>query len=215
MNRWTDSLFILVVIIDFFLLAASRLRAMIRAAAAQGALLSLLALVLAWGEAQVGHTIALAAGALVVKGALIPWLLYWAIHEASIRREVEPIVGFVPSLVLGALGVGAAFALSSYLPLPTGAVHAYLVPTALSTVWTGLLLIVTRRKAVTQVIGFLVLENGVFVFGLLLSDFMPAMVEAGVLLDLFAAVFVMGIVMFDINREFSSMDTEKLSSLKD
>jgi len=101
MNRWTDSLFILVVIIDFFLLAASRLRAMIRAAAAQGALLSLLALVLAWGEAQVGHTIALAAGALVVKGALIPWLLYWAIHEASIRREVEPIVGFVPSLVGG------------------------------------------------------------------------------------------------------------------
>jgi len=161
MNRWTDSLFILVVIIDFFLLAASRLRAMIRAAAAQGALLSLLALVLAWGEAQVGHTIALAAGALVVKGALIPWLLYWAIHEASIRREVEPIVGFVPSLVLGALGVGAAFALSSYLPLPTGAVHAYLVPTALSTVWTGLLLIVTRRKAVTQVIGFLVLLTAI------------------------------------------------------
>jgi hydrogenase-4 component E len=53
------------------------------------------------------------------------------------------------------------------------------------------------------------------VFGLLLSDFMPLMVEAGVLLDLFAAVFVMGIVMFHINREFSSLDTEKLSALKD
>ncbi len=61
----------------------------------------------------------------------------------------------------------------------------------------------------------LVLENGVFLFGLLLSDFMPTMVEAGVLLDLFAAVFVMGIVIFDINREFSSIDTEKLSTLKD
>ena len=63
------------------------------------------------------------------------------------------------------------------------------MPTALSTVWTGLLLVVSRRKAVAQVIGFLVLENGVFVFGLLISDFMPTMVEAGVLLDLFAAVF--------------------------
>ena len=89
------------------------------------------------------------------------------------------------------------------------------MPTALSTVWTGLLLIVSRKKAVNQVLGFLVLENGVFCFGLLLSEFMPIMVEAGVLLDLFAAVFVMGIVMFHINREFSSLDTEKLSALKD
>ena len=67
----------------------------------------------------------------------------------------------------------------------------------------------------SQVLGFLVLENGVYVFGLLLSSVMPLMVEAGVLIDLFAAVFVMGIVMFHINREFSSLDTEKLSALKD
>jgi len=60
-----------------------------------------------------------------------------------------------------------------------------------------------------------VVENGVFVFGVLLTDFMPVMVEAGVLLDLFAAVFVMGIVMFHINREFSSLDTRRLSSLRD
>jgi len=101
------------------------------------------------------------------------------------------------------------------MPAPSPEKHAFLVPTALSMVWTGLLLAVTRRKAVSQVIGFLVLENGVFVFGLLLSDFMPRMVEAGVLLDVFAAVFVMGIVMFHINREFSSLNTEKLSALKD
>jgi hydrogenase-4 component E len=89
------------------------------------------------------------------------------------------------------------------------------VPTALSTAWTGLLLGMARRKAVAQVLGFLVLENGVFIFGVLLSDFMPVMVEAGVLLDLFAAVFVMGIVIFHINREFSSLDTARLSSLRD
>jgi hydrogenase-4 component E len=74
---------------------------------------------------------------------------------------------------------------------------------------------VSRKKAVSQVLGFLMLENGVFVFGLLLSDVMPVMVEAGVLLDLLAAVFVMGIVMFHIHREFSSLDTEKLTALKD
>jgi hydrogenase-4 component E len=215
MSAWTEMAFILVVVLDFFVLASSRLKAVIRAAAAQGALLSLLPLLLATGQAELGHVLALSIGALLVKGVAIPWLILWAIREASIRREVEPIVGFVPSLLLGAVGVALAFAFSSAMPLPIPGRHAYLVPTALSTVWTGLLLIVSRRRAVTQVIGFLVLENGVFVFGLLLSDFMPAMVEAGVLLDLFAAVFVMGIVIFHINREFSSLDTEKLSALRD
>jgi hydrogenase-4 component E len=214
MSAWTEMAFILVVVLDFFVLASSRLKAVIRAAAAQGALLSVLPLLLA-GQVELGHLLALSIGALVVKGIAIPWLILWAIREASIRREVEPIVGFVPSLILGAVGVALAFAFSSAMPLPVPGKHADLVPTALSTVWTGLLLLVSRRKAVVQVIGFLVLENGVFVFGLLLSDFMPAMVEAGVLLDLFAAVFVMGIVIFDINREFASLDTEKLSALRD
>ena len=158
---------------------------------------------------------ALSIGALVVKGIVIPRLLLWAMREASIQREVEPIVGFIPSLVLGAVGAALAFAFSSAMPLPIPEKHPLLVPTALSTVWTGLLLIVSRRKAITQVVGFLVLENGIFVFGLLLSDAMPLVVEAGVLLDLFAAVFVMGIVMYHINREFSSLDTEQLSALKD
>lgn len=214
MSAWTELVFILVVVLDFFLLASSRLKAVIRAAATQGALLALMPLLLA-SHAELAHVLALSVGALAVKGIVIPWLLLWAIREAAIRREVEPIVGFIPSLVLGALGVALAFAFSSAMPLPMPDKHPFIVPTALSTVWTGLLLVVSRRKAVTQVIGFLVLENGVFVFGLLLSDFMPTMVEAGVLLDLFAAVFVMGIVMFHINREFSSLDTEKLSALKD
>jgi hydrogenase-4 component E len=138
-----------------------------------------------------------------------------AMREATIRRELDPIVGFAPSLLLGAVGMVLAFAFASGLPLPLPEKHPFLVPTALSTAWTGLLLVMTRREAVTQVLGFLVLENGVFVFGVLLAGFMPVMVEAGVLLDLFAAVFVMGIVMFHINREFSSLDTGRLSNLRD
>jgi hydrogenase-4 component E len=211
-----DLAFILVVVIDFFVLASSRLGAAIRVVALQGALLGVLPLLLAPRDAPLGHYLVLAGGALAIKGVLIPWLMFRAIREASMRRELAPIVGFVPSMVLGGVGVALAFAFSSRLPLPQGEhAHPFLVPTALSTVWTGLLLVVSRKKAVNQVLGFLVLENGVFVFGLLLSEFMPVMVEAGVLLDLFAAVFVMGIVMFHINREFSSLDTEKLSALKD
>jgi hydrogenase-4 component E len=210
-----DLVFILVVVIDLFLLASSRIGASIRTVAIHGGLLATLPLLLHGEGHSLGHALLLSGGALAIKGLFIPWLMFRAIREASIRREMEPIVGFVPSMVLGGIGVALAFAFASRLPLPNGEAHPFLVPTALSTVWTGLLLVVVRRKAVSQVLGFLVLENGVFVFGLLLSDFMPIMVEAGVLLDLFAAVFVMGIVMFHINREFSSLDTEKLSALRD
>jgi hydrogenase-4 component E len=215
MSSLADLVFILVVVIDLFLLASSRLGASIRIVAIQGALLGALPLLLAGESHHLGHALLLAGGALAIKGILVPWLMFRAIREASIRREMEPILGFVPSMVLGGIGIALAFAFSARLPLPNPAAHAYLVPTALSTVWAGLLLVVSRKKAVNQVLGFLVLENGVFVFGLLLSEFMPIMVEAGVLLDLFAAVFVMGIVMFHINREFSSLDTEKLSALRD
>jgi hydrogenase-4 component E len=209
-----DLAFILVVVIDLFVLASSRIGAAIRVVALQGVVLGVLPLLLAPPGHPLDHYLVLAFGALGIKGALVPWMMFRAIREASMRRELEPILGFVPSMVLGGIGVALAFAFAGRLPLPEPA-HPYLVPTALSTVWTGLLLVVSRKKAVNQVLGFLVLENGVFVFGLLLSGFMPLMVEAGVLLDLFAAVFVMGIVMFHINREFSSLDTEKLSALKD
>jgi hydrogenase-4 component E len=214
-TAWIDLLFVLVLVVDLFVLASSRLRAGIRAVAIQGGLLAALPLVLAGEATPTGHVVALALGAGAVKGLGIPWLLARATRESTVSREATPLVGFVPTLVLGAAGIVVAVWLGAGLPLPVPEKHPLLVPTSMGTVWTGLLLIVTRRKAVGQVLGFLVLENGVFVLGLLLSDFMPAMVEVGVLLDLFAAVFVMGLVMFDIQRAFASLDTEKLASLKD
>lgn len=214
-SGWNGVVFVLVVVLDLLVLASSRLRGAIRTVAFQGALLSLLPLLLATEEHQALHVVALAVGALVVKGLVIPGMMLWAMREAAIRREQEPIVGFLPSMVLGAVGVVVAFTLSARLPLPIPERHPLLVPTALATVWTGLLLVVTRRKAVAQVLGFLVVENGIFVFGVLLSGFMPFMVEAGVLLDLLAAIFVMGIVMFHIQREFASMDTGRLTRLRD
>jgi hydrogenase-4 component E len=214
-SGWTDLLFLLVLVLDLFVLASSRLRAGIRAVAAQGALLALLPVVLASDATETRHVVVLALGALLIKAVGIPWLLARATRESKVSREARPLVGFVPSMVLGALGVVAAIWFTAGLPLPIPGKHPLLIPTSIGTAWCGLLLIMTRRKAVGQVLGFLVLENGVFVLGLLLSDFMPAMVEVGVLLDLFAAVFVMGLVMFDIQRAFSSLDTEKLTSLKD
>jgi hydrogenase-4 component E len=215
MTGWTDLAFLLVLVLDLFVLASSRLRAGIRAVAAQGVLLALLPMVLASDATETRHVAVLVLGALTVKGLGIPWLLARATRESKVSRDFTPLVGFLPTMMLGALGIVLAVWFTAGLPLPVAGKHPLLVPTSIGTVWCGLLLIMTRRKAVGQVLGFLVLENGVFVLGLLLSDFMPAMVEVGVLLDLFAAVFVMGLVMFDIQRAFSSLDTEKLASLKD
>ena len=215
MSFWTGMVFVVVVVLDLLVLASSRLRGAIRPVALQGAALSVMPLFFATGEHRAFHVVALAVGALVVKGLVIPGMMLWAMREAAIRREVEPIVGFLPSLVLGAVGVVVAFTFSAALPLPIPELHPLLVPTSLATVWTGLLLVVTRRKAVGQVLGFLVVENGIFIFGVLLTGFMPVMVEAGVLLDLLAATFVMGIVIFHINREFASLDTRRLTSLRD
>jgi hydrogenase-4 component E len=212
---WLDILFILILVVDLFVLSSSRLRSGVRAVALQGLLLAVLPVALASAATELRHVVALAVGAAAVKGLGIPWLLARATRESKVRRDAAPELGFLPPVLAGALGMAAALWFGGDVALPIPGRHPLLVPTSLGTVWAGLLLIVTRRGAVAQVLGFLVMENGVFVLGLLLSDFMPAMVEVGVLLDLFAAVFVMGLVLFDIQRAFSTLDTERLSSLKD
>jgi hydrogenase-4 component E len=80
---------------------------------------------------------------------------------------------------------------------------------------SGFLLLITRRKALTQVLGYLVMENGIFIFAVLLSEAIPLMVEAGILLDLLVGIFVMGIVLNHINQEFSTINTERLTALKE
>lgn len=206
----TDLLLLLVVLTDFAVLGLSRLSACIRAVAIQGALLGLLPLVTGPFTA---HTAALVVGVVLVKAVALPWLLQWAIREAAIRREVEPLVGHMPSLLLGGVALGVAFAVSARLP--TGASTGLLVPVALLTLMLGLLVLITRTKAVTQVVGYLMLENGVYLFGLTQARRVPFLVEVGVLLDVFVGVFIMGIVVFDINREFDSVSAEKLTELRE
>ena len=119
------------------------------------------------------------------------------------------------ALLLGALATGLAVLFARTLPLIESDVGTLLVPTSLATVLTGFIVLTTRRKAITQVVGYLLLENGIFILGLALLDAMPFLVEVGVLLDLFVAIFVMGIIINHISREFRSTDVARLSSLKE
>lgn len=213
MQAATDPLLVVLLLVNFFLLGTSRMRALISASAVQGVLLALLVLS-AHGELAL-QAVLIALGTLVLKSAVIPSMLSRALRDVAIHREIEPVIGFVPSLLLGGLGTGLSLVFSRTLPLAPQHAGSLLIPAALATAFTGFLLMATRRKAVTQVVGYLALENGIFVMGLTLVEAMPLFVEIGVLLDLVVAIFVMGIIIEHISREFSSIDTTRLTSLKE
>jgi hydrogenase-4 component E len=213
MSQFVDPVLVLVLLTNFFMLGTSRLRAVINGTALQGVLLGTLVLLVHHELTLLPVLVAVVATA--IKAIAIPWMLARAMREASIRREVEPFIGYILSLVLGAIGTGLSMLFAGTLPLAPEHVGSLLIPTSLATVITGFILLTTRRKAITQVAGYLVLENGIFVMGLALIEAIPFFVEVGVLLDLLVAIFVMGIILFQINREFASLDTTRLSTLKE
>jgi hydrogenase-4 component E len=208
-----NALLVVVLLLNLFVLGTSRIRSLIQAVALQGVVLGIMPLV-AHGHLNVRMGV-VAIATLVIKGSVIPQILFKALRDAQIKREIEPIVGFMPSTLLGALGTAAAIGLAAKLPLAHGNAQTLIVPAAFSTVFAGFLLLTSRIKAITQAIGYLVLENGIFIFGLLLIEAVPFLVELGVLLDLFVGVFVISIIIHHINREFASLDTRRLSALKE
>jgi len=208
-----DGLLVVHLLLNFLILGTSRIRAVVQAVALQGVILGLLPLLVH----RPAHTQAVLVCLVtaLLKGAIIPGMLFRAMRQLPIRREVEPLVGLITSMVLGAVGTALAIAFSRQLPLVEGAASGLLVPAALSSVFAGFLILTTRVKAITQATGYLMLENGIFIFGMQLLEAMPLMVEMGALLDLVVGIFVMGIIISHINREFASVNTERLAALKE
>jgi hydrogenase-4 component E len=199
--------------LNLLALGSSRLPSVIRAVAVQGMALGLLPLVL---EAEFHWLVGLVAVVtLLVKGFVIPTLLRRAMRTAHIEREIEPFIGFVPSLLLGAAGTIGAIAAARALPLLPEHADTLLVPGALASVFTGFVLLVGRVKAISQVCGYLILENGIYLFGMLLIHSTPLLVESGILLDLTVGIFVIGIIVDRIQRAFDSLDTRKLTVLRE
>lgn len=210
MNRTAELVLILAVLANFAVIGTARLSTCVRAVALQGMLLGLAPLLLFPGFSV--HRVVLATGTIVIKGFVIPRFLLWAIREAAVRREVEPRVSYLPSLVIGTVALALAFALAGRwaLAAPGGTL---LIAAAVTTLLHGLFVLTARRKAVTQVVGYIMVENGIYLFGLTQAERVPFLVELGVLLDVFVAVFVMGIVVFHINREFDAIDDPQLTEL--
>lgn len=208
----SDHLLILVMLINFALLGTSRLAFSVRMVAIQGVILGILPPIL---HPLSLHLMAIMFGIVAIKGVVIPRLIYTAISKAGIKREDSPYLGYGPTLLCGAVFTALAFWFSPRLPLANAHQGHLFVPASIATLLAGFLLITTRRKAISQVTGYLVLENGIFIFGLLLTEAMPVMVEAGALLDLLVGIFVMGIVIGQISREFGSLDTSSMTALRE
>jgi hydrogenase-4 component E len=194
-------------------LGTSRLPSLIRIAALQGMVLGIMPLVIEDEWRMMVLVIAVAT--VIMKGIVIPVLLRRAMRTANIDRDLNPLIGFLPSLLLGAAGMIGAVVLARRLPLLPEHRESLLVAGSLASVLTGLLLLIGRSKAISQVCGYLILENGIYLFGLLLIHSTPLLVEGGILLDLTVAVFVTGIIVDRIQRAFDSLDTRRLTVLRE
>jgi len=213
MSEFMNLLIGLAMGLNLLALGSSRLPTLITAMSVQGMTLGIMPLLM---EAHPDWRVMLVAAATVAgKGFVIPTLLRRAMRAANIDREVEPFIGFVPSLLLGAGGTIAAVALARMLPLLPEHAGSLLVPGSLASVLTGFVLLIGRAKAISQVCGYLILENGIYLFGLLLIHSTPLLVEAGILLDVTVGVFIIGIIVDRIQRAFDSLDTRKLTALRE
>lgn len=206
-----NTLTVLLLLLGIHLAVTERIRPAIRSLAIQGALLSLLPLSDSAGETWRAATLCLATFS--VKSVAIPVILSRAVSKLGIGQESEALIStkaivlLTGSLALAAFLICSRFGLAGQELLGAAA--------GLTLIFSGLLTMTTRVKAVSQVIGFVVLENGIFLFGAASGSAFSLPIELGIFLDLFVAVFLMGILMFKIQRAFTHMDVRKIHTLKD
>jgi hydrogenase-4 component E len=209
-----ELMMILLVLSDMALLGLSRLRTCIAAVAFQGMLLGVMAILIEV-NALTPRLVLIAAASFGIKGFVFPYLLRRAIREAGMQLESEPFVGYIMSVISGLIMLGISFWVGTKLPLPAaGDASSLIIPAALTTLFTGLFLIIARRNALNQCLGYIIMENGIYTFGIVSVVEIPLLVELGILLDVFVAVFVMGIAIYHINREFDHLDSDRLNVLK-
>ncbi|MDD5307524.1 MAG: hydrogenase [Deltaproteobacteria bacterium] len=213
METFTDNILAVLLFTDLLLVGMSRLSGCISLVAVQGVLVGLLPL---FSPEHVNpRSIVFFVVVCALKGVVFPVVLSRAMRSVNARREVEPFVGFGWSILIGVGILAFSFYQAKQLPIPSALVAGTMVmPAALATILIGIFLIVSRRTAVTQVLGYLVLENGISTFGLATVSGIPLLIELGLLLDVFVAVFVMAIMIYQINREFDHIDADRLSTLK-
>jgi hydrogenase-4 component E len=133
----------------------------------------------------------------------------------TIKREIEPIIGYNGSVFLGLIIIIISIFIGNKFNFHINHHNTFLLPAGITTLTSGIFLIIARKKAITQVIGYLMMENGIYLLGLILSNHNLNIIEFGILLDLLVGVMLMGIVLHNINKTFDDIDTTLLKSLRD
>ncbi|MDO9263939.1 MAG: hydrogenase [Desulfosalsimonadaceae bacterium] len=208
-----DILLILVLLSVLFAFASSRLLVLIRILAFQGVVVSIVPFFLEHDMTAGGMVFTMAT--LTIRGIIIPWSIYAMIKKMGIKREVETIVGYNTSVFASLLLIVAAPMLSHKFNLTAFSGGTLITSTAITLVVAGMFLLMARRNAIAMVLGYIMMENGIYLIGTALSIDAQHIVEFGILLDVLAGVMIMGIMLQSINQKYDNLDTAQLRKLKE
>lgn len=208
-----DTLLALVLLSVLFSFGTSRVTALIKILAFQGVVVSLVPLFMGH-EMSVG-SITFTIATLLIRGIGIPLWIYIAVKKVAIRREVEPIIGFNASLLFGLVLIVAATFVSPKFNLPLANGSALMLPTAITLIVAGMFLLMARRNAIAMVLGYIMMENGIYLVGTGFTMRTHHIVEFGILLDVLAGVMIMAIILQNIKQTFDDVDTALLRTLKE
>lgn len=201
-------------LLSFAMLSTRRTQQLITLFVWQGLVLSLSTFLVAH-EAGVTELYFSAALTLILKVIILPLVLHFLIRRLGAQWDNERLVNIPVTMLVGLVLVIFAFGLAQPISMMATTIMHHAIGIALAVILLSFLMMITRRKAVTQVIGFLAMENGLFFAATSATDGMPMVIELGIALDLLVAVFILGIFFFQIREQFDSLDLHHLESLKE
>lgn len=213
MNIPVDMTLSLVLLSVLFSFGSSRLPGLIKVLAFQGVVVSIVPLII--GHDMTAGGILFTLATLTIRGIVIPLCIHFAIKKVAIRREVEPIVGYHASVLAGLGLIVAAMAVSHRFNAPSIGASVLLLPTAISLLVAGMFLLMARRNAIAMVLGYIMMENGIYLVGTTFSVRALHIVEFGILLDVLAGVMIMAVILQNIKQTFDDVDTALLRTLKE
>lgn len=213
MTHPVDILLSLVLLSVLFSFGSSQLPGLIKVLAFQGIVVSIVPFFL--GHDMTTGSIVFTVATMTIRGIIIPWSIYSVISKVAIKREVEPIVGFHASMFLGLLLIVAAPFLSHKFNVASFSGSTLIMATAITLVVAGMFLLMARRNAIAMVLGYIMMENGIYLVGTSFSARAQHIVEFGILLDVLAGVMIMAIMLQNISRKFDDVDTALLRTLKE
>ena len=204
----------ILLLISFAMLSQRRIVGLITLFAWQGAALATSTALIAWATGQ--HHLYYSAGlTLVLKVVAMPWFFFRLVRRLDADRDVEPMINIPTTMLIGIALVIFAFNLALPISAMSGTVMRSTLGIAMAMVLLAFLMMITRTKAIPQVIGFLAMENGLFFAATSATYGMPLVVELGVALDVLVGVLVLGIFVFQIRETFDSLDLKHMENLKE